>query len=221
VYLHSALDLWVQQWRTGQAHGDVVIVRYADDFVMGFQHRSEAERFLSDLKQRLQAFGLSLHPEKTRLIEFGRFAASNRRDRGQGKPDSCDFLGCTHSCSTRRKDGGFTIRRQTTTKRLRGKLQQIKDLLKRAMHAPVAQVAAYLQRVVQGYFNYHAVPGNGPVLDVFRTQVIRAWLRSLRRRSHKHKMNWARFSSLARQWIPRATIRHPYPNVRFAATHPR
>ena len=217
VYLHYVLDLWVQQWRTRHACGDVVIVRYADDFAMGFQHRHEAEQFLADLKQRLHKFGLALHPDKTRLIEFGRFAASNRQKRGQGKPESFDFLGFTHSCATTRKDGWFTIRRQTMTKRLRSKLQQIRDMLKRHMHKPVAIVAAWLQRVMQGYFNYHAVPGNGPVLDVFRTQVIRTWLRTLRRRSHKHKMTWARFRVLVGQWIPHAKILHPYPNVRFCA----
>jgi RNA-directed DNA polymerase len=221
VYLHYVLDLWVNQWRQRNAKGDVIVVRYADDFAMGFQYRAEAERFLRDLQERLQEFGLSLHPEKTRLIEFGRFAAKDRKERGQGKPESFDFLGFTHSCSTRKKDGKFIIRRKTIAKRLRATLKSVKETLMRTRHRPVGQVGAWLGRVLQGYFNYYAVPGNRPVLDAFRTQVQRSWLRALRRRSQKDRMTWARFRGLSDAWLPRARILHPYPSVRFYAKHPR
>ncbi len=220
VYLHYALDLWVAQWRREHARGDVMIVRYADDFVVGFQHRMEAERFLDELRERLQKFGLALHPKKTRLIEFGRYAAERRRRQGRGKPETFDFLGFTHACATRR-DGGFTIRRTTIAKRLRAKLREVRVTLMRHRHEPVARQASWLRRVIQGYFNYHGVPGNGHALDVFRTQVVRSWLRALRRRSQKHRMNWRRFGRIVDQWIPKARTLHPYPSERFYAIHPR
>ena len=221
VYLHYVLDLWVEQWRTMYARGDVIIVRYADDFVMGFQYRWEAERFQMELRQRLQKFGLSLHAEKTRLIEFGRFAAENRRQRGQGKPESFDFLGFTHSCGTRRNDGSFIIRRKTMSERARNKLRFVKETLMRIRHRPPAEVGAWLRRVLQGYFNYYAVPGNTVSLDVFRTQVQRSWLRALRRRSQRHRMAWSRFSRYCEKWLPHARVLHPYPSVRFYAKYPR
>ena len=220
VYLHYVFDLWVQQWRTRQACGDVIVVRYADDFVVGFQHRAEAERFWKDLEDRLGKFGLTLHPDKTRLIEFGRFAADRRRQRGQGKPETFDFLGFTHACG-RKRSGGFTITRKTIGTRLRAKLRELKVILMRCRHASVLAQAAWLRRVVRGYFNYHAVPGNRYALDTFRTQVIRHWLRALRRRSQKHRLNWVRFARLATRWIPRARVVHPYPSERFYAIHPR
>jgi len=220
VYLHYVFDLWVQQWRTRQARGDVIVVRYADDFVVGFQHRAEAERFRKELEDRLGKFGLALHPDKTRLIEFGRFAADNRRKRGQGNPATFDFLGFTHACG-RKRSGGFTVTRKTIASRLRAKLRELKAILMRWRHAPVLEQAAWLQRVVRGYFNYHAIPGNRYTLDAFRTQVIRHWLRALRRRSQKHRLNWARFAKLVIRWIPRARILHPYPSERFYAIHPR
>lgn len=220
VYLHYVLDLWVQQWRRRRANGDVIVVRYADDFVMGFQHRADAERFRHDLAVRLGKFGLTLHPDKTRLLEFGRFAAERRRKRGQGRPETFDFLGLTHTCGQKR-NGGFTVVRKTSAVRMRNRLRELKEHLKRWRHTPVLEQAAWLQRVVRGYFQYHAIPGNRRTLDVFRTQVIRHWLRALRRRSQKHRLNWDRFARLVRGWLPRAQTVHPYPSVRFYAMHPR
>ena len=220
VYLHYVFDLWAEHWRRKHARGDVIIVRYADDFVVGFQRREEADRFLKDLRERVVKFGLALHPDKTRLIEFGRFAADNRRRRGQGRPETFDFLGFTHACATRR-DGGFTILRKTIAKRVRAKLREVRETLMRHRHESVARQASWIKRVLQGYFNYHAIPGNRHVLDVFRTQVIRSWLRALRRRSQKHRMNWQRFARLIDLWIPKARTLHPYPSVRFCAKHPR
>jgi group II intron reverse transcriptase/maturase len=221
VYLHYVLDLWVQQWRKQHAQGDVIIVRYADDFVMGFQHRSDAERCLQELRGRLAKFGLELHPDKTRLIEFGRFAAERRAKRGLGKPETFDFLGFTHYCGTTRK-GAFTIKRQSVAKRMRAKLQAIKAQLVRFMHFPVAEVGRWLRAVVQGWFNYHAVPGNSTCLDRFRTLVGRVWRSVLRRRGQKGRAGgWEHWSRLLRCWLPPARILHPYPDERFAVMHPR
>jgi group II intron reverse transcriptase/maturase len=221
VYLHYALDLWVEQWRRAEADGDVIIVRYADDFVMGFQHREEAEGFLKDLQERMKEFGLDLHPEKTRLIEFGRFAEENRRRRGEGKPETFNFLGFTHMCGRTRKGKKFTVKRKTMAKRLRAKLQGVKGALRKLWHAPLREVGAWLRRVVQGYFNYHAIPGNFAALNAFRQQVVRCWLSALRRRSQRHRMPWERFKRLIACWIPCARILHPYPDARFYAMHPR
>ena len=222
VFLHYVFDLWVQQWRARQARGEVIAVRYADDFVMGFQHRDDAERCLQALRARLAKFGLELPPEKTRLIEFGRFAAQQRARRGEGKPETFNFLGFTHLCGKTRK-GTFTIQRRSIAKRLRAKLQEIKQQLRLQMHGRVAVVGKWLRSVVQGWFNYHAVPGNYPSLDQFLTQVKRLWLRILRRRSQRgrHRWHWARFDRLVRRWLPRPKILHPYPNVRFRVAHPR
>jgi RNA-directed DNA polymerase len=192
----------------------------ATRLVVGFQNRAEAERFRKELEERLEKFGLALHPDKTRLIEFGRFAAEDRRKRGQGKPETFDFLGFTHVCG-RKRNGGFTVKRKTIAPRMRVKLRELKAVLMRCRHAPLVEQAAWLQRVVRGYFNYHAIPGNRYSLDTFRTQVIRHWLRALRRRSQKHRLNWARFAKLVTRWIPRARILHPYPSERFYAIHPR
>jgi group II intron reverse transcriptase/maturase len=221
IYLHYVLDLWAQQWRQRHAKGDVIIVRYADDFVMGFQHRTEAEHFLRELQERLQKFGLQLHPDKTRLIEFGRFAAERRGKRGQGKPDTFAFLGFTHYCGTTRK-GAFTVKRQSIAKRMRAKLQEIKARLLRLLHVPLDDVGRWLRSVVQGWFNYHAVPGNSPCLDAFRTQVGRLWLGVIRRRSQKgDRWSWEKMSRLLRRWLPRARILHPYPNQRLVVNGPR
>jgi RNA-directed DNA polymerase len=221
VFLHYVFDLWVQQWRKQRAPGDVIVVRYADDFVMGFQHRSDAERCLQELRGRLAKFGLELHPDKTRLIEFGRFAAERRAKRGLGKPETFDFLGFTHYCGTTRK-GAFTIKRRSVAKRLRATLQAIKAQLVRRMHFPVADVGRWLRAVVQGWFTYHAVPGNSPCLDQFRTQVGRLWRGVLRRRGQKGRAGgWEHWSRLLRCWLPPARILHPYPNERFAVMHPR
>ena len=221
IYLHYVFDLWVQHWRRHHAEGDVVVVRYADDFVMGFEHRAEAERFLQEWKDRLQKFGLELHPDKTRLIEFGRHAAERRGQRGEGKPETFDFLGFTHICGKTRKTGRFIVKRQTIRKRLSAKLRELKEELRRRWRQPVAEVGRWLRSVVQGYFNYHAVPGNLDRLKSFRSQVIWRWYRALRRRSQRSRMTWARFRPLMIRWIPSARIMHPHPNVRFDAMHPR
>jgi RNA-directed DNA polymerase len=222
VFLHYVLDLWVQQWRERHARGDVVIVRYADDFVMGFQHRDDAERCLQALRTRFAKFGLELHPEKTRLIEFGRFAAERRARRGEGKPETFNFLGFTHLCGKTRK-GWFTIHRISIAKRIRATLQEIKQQLWRKMHEATGAVGRWLRSVVQGWFNYHAVPCNIRSLDRFLTEVERLWLHVLRRRSQRGRRRWAwsRYHRLARRWLPRPKILHPYPDERFRAAHPR
>jgi RNA-directed DNA polymerase len=221
IYLHYVFDQWVRHWRKHRAAGDIVIVRYADDIVMGFENRDEAERFLQEWKDRLQKFGLELHPDKTRLIEFGRHAAEQRRQRGEGKPEAFEFLGFTHICGKTRKTGRFIVKRKTIRKRLSAKLRELKEELRRRWHQPVAEVGRWLRSVVQGYFNYHAVPGNLDSLKSFRSQVIWRWYRALRRRSQRSRMTWTRFRPLLIRWIPSARILHPYPNVRFDATHPR
>ena len=221
VYLHYALDQWVDQWRRQGATGDVVVVRYADDFVVGFQHRSEAERFRSTLAPRLERFGLTLHPEKTRMIEFGRYAAERRSRRGEGKPETFDFLGFTHRCGKNGKTGYFVVERETVKKRLRAKLKEIRERLRKAMHVPVTEVGRWLRSVVQGYYNYHAVPGNLRRLRAFHTEVERTWLWVLRRRGQKHRLSWNRYRTLCRRWIPRPQILHPFPRVRFDAKYPR
>jgi len=218
VFLHYVLDLWVQQWRSRHAYGDMIFVRYADDFVLGFQHRGDAERFRQELRERLAKFGLELHPDKTRLIEFGRFAAARRAERGAGKPETFDFLGFTHCCGKTRQ-GAFTIKRVSVAKRMRAKLQTIKEQLRCAMHRPVADVGQWLRSVVQGWFNYHAVPGNHHCLDQFRTQVARLWRHALRRRSQKSgRWRWDRMTRLIDRWLPRPQTLHPFPNQRLIVT---
>ena len=221
IYLHYVLDLWAHKWRKTSAKGSVIIVRYADDFVMGFQKQQEAGKFLYDLKTRLQKFGLTLHPDKTRLIEFGRYAAENRKRKGLSKPETFDFLGFTHICSKTQKAGYFCITRRTIKKRMRIKLQGIKAELMRRRHEPVATLGKWLRSVVQGYFNYYAVPGNIFPLGEFRTEINRLWLKALKRRGQRFKLNWERFNKLVLRWIPRARILHPYPEQRFYAKYPR
>ena len=216
LYLHHAFDVWAHDWRQRHASGDVVIVRYADDFVVGFQHRAEAQRFLADLKERLAIFALRLHPDKTRLIEFGRFAAANRAARGEGKPPTFDFLGFTHICGKSRK-GWFQLQRKTIKKRLRHALQRIKEGLRKRLHDPIPATGAWLQRVLRGYFNYYAVPTNSSAIRSFRTQVARLWCASLRRRSQRHRWTWARYARLVERWLPPALISHPWPTDRFRA----
>ena len=217
VYLHYVFDQWVAWWRDGQACGDVIVVRYADDVVMGFEYRDEAERFLRNLRNRLGEFGLELHKGKTRLIEFGRFAMSNRAKRGAGKPEPFEFLGFTHLCGKRRSDGGFTVLRKTIALRLRAKAQEVRKTLIRQRHRPVPEQGRWLRSVVQGFFNYHAVPGNLRALKAFRTLINHAWLRALRRRSQKgQKFNWSRMKRLIATWIPTAKVLHLYPNQRLA-----
>jgi group II intron reverse transcriptase/maturase len=216
VYLHYVLDLWVDWWRRRHAHGDVIIVRWADDFIIGFEDEQDARRFLDELRERFSRFGLELHPDKTRLIEFGRHAARRRARRGLGRPETFDFLGFTHICTTSRK-GRFWIKRITIAKRMRAKLRQVKDELKRRWHQPIPVQGRWLRSVVQGHLNYYAVPGNSNAIAAFRTQVTRHWLRALRRRSQRSRATWERMNRIAKRWLPLARVKHPFPDVRFAA----
>lgn len=216
IYLHYVHDLWAHQWRRREARGDVILVRYADDSVVGFQHEAEAKGFLEALKTRLAQFGLELHPEKTRLIEFGRTAEINRRKRGLSRPETFDFLGFTHCCSRTRR-GAFTILRLTIKKRMRATLATLRETLYRRRHEPVVEVGRWLHRVVRGYFNYHAVPGNLTRLEGFRAEVTRAWRQALLRRSQKRRLPWERFRRLVKQFIPSVRRVHPYPTERFAS----
>jgi RNA-directed DNA polymerase len=220
VYLHYVLDLWADWWRKREAHGDMILVRFADDFTAGFEHKADAERFLDELRERLARFGLELHPGKTRLIEFGRFAARDRAARGLGKPETSGFLGFTHICA-KGGNGGFWVRRITIAKRMRAKLAEVKAQLRARMHQPVPEQGRWLARVVTGHMNYYAVPGNRAAVSAFRTQVTRHWFKSLRRRSQKTRINWERMHRIAIRWLPPPRTTHPYPNVRFAATHPK
>src|SRR6204780_4490979 len=210
VYLHYVFDLWVEAWRKKVAQGDVIVVRYADDLVVGFESRAEAERFLEEFRERLAKFGLELHPEKTRLIEFGRFAAPNREKRGEGKPETFTFLGFTHYCGKRRKDGAFIVWRETAKKRLVAKLQAIKTELKRRRHEPVVSVGAWLQKVPSGYYQYHAVPGNLHRLQLFRWRLRWVWWRALSRRSQRSRVSWDRLHRLVGRWVPIPPRIHPF-----------
>ena len=220
IYLHYVFDLWVDVWRKKCAQGDVIVVRYADDTVLGFQYQAEADRFLEDLRERLRKFGLELHPDKTRRIQFGRTAEQNRKRKGEGKPETFDFLGFTH-ISGKDRNGNFTVKRRTIRKRMRAKLREIKQQLSQRMHDPVAQTGEWLKSVVKGYFHYHAVPGNIGSLRVYRVRVIRLWRWTLLRRSQKHRLIWTRMHRLAERWVPKPRPLHPYPERRFAASHPR
>ena len=214
IYLHYVFDLWVQRWRQTQATGDVVVVRFADDFVVGFQHRPEAERFLAELRERFAKFGLSLHPDKTRLIEFGPYADRNRRGRGQGRPETFNFLGFTHICG-RKRSGMFTVLRQTVRRRLQAKLHEVKTELRRRMHFPIPEQGAYLRSVVSGHVRYYGVPMNGRAISLFRWAVGRLWRRVLLRRSQTHCLPWSRMKRYITRWLPPARICHPYPLVRL------
>jgi hypothetical protein len=220
VYLHYVFDLWVEAWRKKVADGDVIVVRYADDLVVGFEHRAEAERFLKEFQERLAKFGLELHAEKTRLIEFGRFARNNRQARGEGEPESFTFLGFTHYCGINRA-GYFTLRRQTARKRLEAKLQQIKQTLRARMHEPVPKVGEWLRSVLNGFYQYHAVPGNWDSLKMFQRRVGRYWRHVLRRRSQRGRITVERMTRLFNRWLIPPRLLHPYPSVRFDAMHPR
>ena len=220
VYLHYALDLWTERWRRREATGDMIIVRYADDYIVGFQHEEDARRFLDEMRERLREFALSLHPEKTRLIEFGRFAAERRLRRGLGKPETFDFLGFTFICGKTRS-GKFQLRRKSRRDRMKAKLRMIKEELRQRMHQSIPVQGRWLRRVVGGYFNYHAVPTNARALDAFRHHVTDLWRRTLRRRSQKDRMTWERMMQLVDAWLPKPSILHPWPSDRFAVTHPR
>jgi RNA-directed DNA polymerase len=217
IYLHYALDLWAHYWRGHYARGDVIVVRWADDFVVGFQFLADARRFHQELRERFEKFSLKLHPEKTRLIRFGRYARRDcSRFDGRRKPETFDFLGFTHVCS-RNKSGKFMVKRRTMKKRLTAKLREVKKELRSRMHQSVPEQGAWLQSVVRGYFNYHAVPGNWDALGAFRTQVARHWYRTLRRRSQKSQLNWKRMAKIVDRWLPAARILHPWPEQRFGA----
>ena len=214
IYLHYVFDLWAHRWRRKQARGEVYMVRFADDVVACFQHRHEAEGFLEDLTQRLSKFALQLHPEKTRLIEFGRFAAENWRNRGEGKPGTFNFLGFTHICGKTRS-GRFTVLRKTIRKKLTAKLKEVRAELRRRMHEPVPTQGAYLRSVVSGHTRYFGVPTNGGCITVFHREVGRMWTKVLRRRSQKHNLRWERMKRLIAKWLPPARVCHSYPEVRF------
>src|SRR5437660_12458651 len=220
VYLHYSFDLWVNVWRQKWAQGERVVIRYADDSIAGFQYQTDADRFLGNLRERLAKFGLELHPDKTRRIEFGRFAEENRKRRGEGKPETFDFLGFQH-ISGKNRLGRFTVRRTTIRKRMRAKLRELKQQLRMHMHDPVPQTGGWLKLVVQGYFNYYAVPGNLESLAVFRDRLLGQWWRTLRRRSQQRHLPWTRMLALGRRWLPQPRVLHPYPVVRFAASHLR
>ena len=220
VYLHYVLDRWAERWRRREAKGDMVIVRYADDAIFGFESETDARRFLDAMRERLAAFALTLHRDKTRLIEFGRYAAANRERRGLSKPETFKFLGFIFICGKSRK-GGFLLKRKSRGDRMRAKLKEIKEGLRKRMHEPLSRQGKWLGQVVQGWFNYHAVPTNFRVLSAFRFNVVDLWRRSLRRRSQKDVTTWERIESLAREWLPPPKILHPWPSDRFRVTHPR
>jgi hypothetical protein len=217
IYLHYVFDLWTQQWRGRHAKGDVMIVRYADDSVLGFESKNDVDRFLEDLRVRFAKFGLTLNEDKTRVLQFGRFAAQARAKQGLPKPPTFDFLGFTHICGKSRSNGWFQLKRLTSAKRMRARLKAIREALTRRMHEPIPEVGRWLRRVVQGYFNYHGVPGNVDRLDAFRKDVSRAWLHVLRRRGQRGRMPWTRLAVLVDRYLPRARVLQPYPHQRFAS----
>lgn len=220
VYLHYAYDLWANRWRHREARGNVVIVRYADDTVVGFEHEADAKRFLAQLRERMEKFALTLHPEKTRLIEFGRHAANNRKGRGLGKPETFCFLGFVHICARSRR-GAFQLQRKSRRDRMRAKLKEIKEALRKRMHDSIPAQGKWLAQVIRGYYNYHAVPTNARSLSAFRYHVTALWRRSLKHRSQRDGTSWERIDRLACAYLPLPRILHPWPEVRFAVTHPR
>jgi group II intron reverse transcriptase/maturase len=214
LYLHYVLDLWIQQWRNKYARGDVIVTRYADDFIVGFQHRSDAERFLGELRERLRKFLLDLHPDKTRLLEFGQYASERRQERGEGKPEAFNFLGFTHICG-KSKNGKYLLVRRTIRKRMRTKLQEVKAELRRQWHLSIPEQGAWIASMVRGYYAYHAVPTNMGPLKSFRTAVEKLWRQALQRRSQRARTNWTRIHALTQRWVPKACIQHPWPHERF------
>src|SRR5450631_3997552 len=221
LYLHYVLDLWVKAWRKKVAHGEMIVVRYADDAVLGFQYREDAEKFLEELRERVRKFGLELHPEKTRLIEFGRYAAERRAKRGEGKPETFNFLGFTHICGKNHQTGKFQLYRKTIGKRMTAKLKKMRQKLRERLHEKTKGTREWLQAVVRGYFQYHAIPLNEKRLKTFRHEVLRMWWWQLRRRSQRSRWTWERFQEKLGHLIPEVEILHPYPEVRFASKHPR
>ncbi len=217
IYLHYAFDQWAQQWRKQKARGDMIIVRYADDIVAGFEHRAEAEQFKEELAERLKKFNLELQDDKTRLIEFGRHAAKDRATRGESKPETFNFLGFCHICSKRR-NGQFCVLRQTMKKRMQAKLKSLKMEMKRRMHTPVPEQGQWLQSVLRGHYQYYGVPRNGSAMNMFRNRIIRLWRRSLIRRSQRTTITWERIGRLINKWLPYPRICQPYPNQRLCVT---
>jgi RNA-directed DNA polymerase len=211
VYLHYVFDLWVQAWRQKRAHGDVIVVRFADDIVVGFQSQADADQFRAELTERMKKFNLELHPEKTRLLEFGPYAIDQRQWRGEGKPETFNFLGFTHICVKKKSNGRFTVLRQTIRKRLQAKLNEVKAELQRRMHTPIPELGKWLQAVVRGHIRYYGVPLNQPALHIFRFQVGRLWHRTLSRRSQNGRVLWARMRRLIARWLPLPSVCHPYP----------
>jgi RNA-directed DNA polymerase len=220
IYLHYVLDLWAERWRRREAKGDTIIVRYADDVIVGFEHETDAHRFLDAMRTRLAQFALSLHPDKTRLIEFGRHAANNRERRGLGKPETFNFLGFTFICGKSRK-GGFLLRRKSRRDRIRGKLKEVKEEMRRRMHRTIAEQGRWLRQVVCGFFEYHAVPTNARTVAAFRYCVLDLWRRALQRRSQTDGTPWTRMAKIANDYLPKPRILHPWPSQRFAVKHPR
>jgi len=220
VYLHYVFDLWAQQWRRREATGNVIFVRYADDLVAGFEHEADARRFWDAMRARFEQFGLALHEEKTRLLEFGRYAAERRRRRGLGKPETFNFLGFMFICGNSRR-GAFLLHRKTRGDRMRARLQEIKLWLRRHMHDAIPDQGRWLRAVVSGFFNYHAVPTNSRALGAFRYHVTILWHRSLLRRSQKARVTWNRMEKIAADWLPPPRVLHPWPSQRFAVKHPR
>jgi len=220
VYLHYVFDLWVQQWRKRHARGDMIVVRFADDSVLGFEYEADAKRFLTDMHKRSEAFSLSLHPDKTRLIRFGRYAALNRRERGLSKPETFHFLGFTLICGQKRM-GGFQLQRRTRRDRMQATLQRVKEELQRRRHQPIPEQGKWLGQVVRGFYAYHAVPTNYRSLMVFRVRLTQLWKRALLRRSQRARRTWKQMLGLTDAWLPRPRILHPWPERRFDAMHPR
>lgn len=220
IYLHYSFDLWADRWRRREARGNVTIVRYADDIVCGFQYQGDARRFQKALRERLEQFGLSMHPDKTRLVEFGRFAHQHRTVRGLGKPETFDFLGFKHICG-RTREGKFLLRRKTRRDRMRAKLRELKEGLRRRMHLPIPEQGLWLGRVVRGYFAYHAVPTNRASLQGFLHAVKRYWLKALKRRGQRDKTTWDKIARLARAYLPTPRARHPWPDARFRVKYSR
>ena len=220
IYLHYVFDLWAERWRRQEARGDMIVVRYADDLVAGFEHEGDARRFLDAMRERFEAFSLSVHPDKTRLIEFGRHAAADRKKRGVGRPETFAFLGFIFICGKSRRRA-FQLQRKTRRDRMRAKLQEIKAELRQRMHQTIPDQGHWLRQVVTGHFAYYAIPTNSRALSAFRHYVADLWRRTLRRRSQKDGFTWDRMTKLANDWLPAPRIRHPWPDQRFAVKHPR
>lgn len=220
IYLHYVLDLWADRWRRREATGDMIVVRFADDTVIGFQYDDDAKRFLEELRIRLEGFSLSLHPDKTRLLRFGRFAAAQRKKRGLGKPETFTFLGFVLICGRSLK-GDFLVHRKTRRDRMQATLKRIKEELRLRWHLPIPEQGRWLKQVVTGFYAYHAVPTNGRTLSVFRTYIARIWKRALNRRSQRDRVSWQRIARLVHDWLPPPLILHPWPSDRFDVKHPR